>query len=331
MMTTKITTKHMEAIARHIADVLGDADTSRAEMVLTALIGDAPVYADLRGWDTGDVSVGLTQAGVIARVLTPKIIAALFGLVRSDAPTCNRCGRLAVRLEGSTWVAVLAPTCPVDAGLYEAPRAAPTVRGWHDGREYPEGSTHDPEGVPLDSSTIRLERDVSPMVDAALRETGATLLDVLAALVDRGAAPAEALTAVGEPLRKWVSVVALRAFVAGAKGAALRERASAVATSGRGGDPPSGSVQWQRLTGTQWKELHLALLDAFRSESALARVARNLGENLHAISAGALDQRVHEFIQWSQSRGRTRDLVIAAREENATNYALLTFAAKGGL
>lgn len=29
-MTMKITTKHMGAIARHLADVLGDADTSRA-------------------------------------------------------------------------------------------------------------------------------------------------------------------------------------------------------------------------------------------------------------------------------------------------------------
>lgn len=110
----KITTKHMGAIARHLADVLGDADTSRAEVALTALgLGDAATYADLAGVTVPVVSEGLRDAGVSVPALRRGTIAALFALVRPGAATCNRCGRLAVRLDGSTWVAVMAYT-PVE-------------------------------------------------------------------------------------------------------------------------------------------------------------------------------------------------------------------------
>jgi len=414
----KITTKHMGAIARHLADVLGDAETARAEVVTEALLGPAPVYTDLAAVDTLVVSEGLRDAQVSVPAIRRGAIAALFGLVHCGAPTCNRCGRLPLALTGSTWAAVTTPTCPVDAGLYEAAEAAPTVRGWHDGREYPADATHDPAGVPLTSEKIREERGVSPMVDAALRETGATLLDVLAATVAEGASPAEALVAVGEPLRRWVSAVALRAFVARAKGAAARAPSggatpppfagaealgpidaralrdvlaslyksagdinrvaweagvntslvdlagSAVtawfnvigeaARTGRVGalfavarkEYPNyhgvralveasapDAINWQRLTGPQWKALQDALTSAFPSRAKLEQlVSFGLDERLDMIScASALGHTAFEVIQWSQARGHTRRLFDEARRLNPGNPDLRALAARGGL
>ena len=312
---TKITTQHMGAIARHIADALGDADASRAEVTLTALIGDAPVYADLSGWDTGDVSVGLTQAGVSARVLTPKIIAALFGLVRDHAPTCNRCGRFALRLTGSTWAAVTASTCPVDAGLYEA-AVVPVVIGWHDGREYPEGTTHDGDGVPLDSSTIRVERGVSPMVDAALRETGATLPDVLAALVSGGASPATALRAVGEPLSQWVSDRKMREFVASAKGALTRRTGGATQPPfAAGAEAPTGAFNLREWRGV--------FAQVFSTDARARMLLNDSGVATSRITfTGAPETTWQSALEEAQKTGRLADLLGVALREYPSNPAL---------
>ena len=313
----KINSKHMGAVARHLADVLGDADTSRAEVVLTALLGDAPVYADLAAVDTSVVSEGLRDAGVSVPALRRGTIAALFALVRPDAPTCNRCGRLALRLDGSTWAAVQGPACPVDAGLYEAPAAAPTVRGWHDGRAYPADAAHDPAGVPLTEAAVRAERAVSPLVDAALRETGATLPDVLAATVAAGASPAEALTAIGEPLRRWPSAVALRAFVAGAKDAASAPRhaaPSAASGASTAAAPPAGGYSERALRGA---------LAALYSTTAQARmIARDAGLDVTRIDfGGGADATWFAILAEARAQGRVSRVVDLARADYPSSPA----------
>ena len=305
----KITTKHMGAIARHLADVLGDADTSRAEVALTALgLGDAATYADLAGVTVPVVSEGLRDAGVSVPALRRGTIAALFALVRPGAATCNRCGRLAVRLDGSTWVAVMAPACPVDAGLYEAPAAAPTLRGWHDGRTYAADAAHDPAGVPLTEAAVRAERAVSPLVDAALRETGATLLDALTATVAAGASPAEALTAIGEPLRRWPSVVALRAFAAGAKGAASAPSPAAPSAAGAAAARLAGGYSERALRGA---------LASLYSTAAQARVvARDAGLDVTRIDfSGGADAMWFAIISEARAQGRVGRVVDLARAD----------------
>lgn len=305
----KITTKHMGAIARHLADVLGDADTSRAEVALTALgLGDAATYADLAGVTVPVVSEGLRDAGVSVPALRRGTIAALFALVRPGAATCNRCGRLALRLDGSTWVAVMAPACPVDAGLYEAPAAAPTLRGWHDGLVYPAHLTHDPSGVPMTEDAVRAGRAVSPLVDAALRETGATLLDALTATVAAGASPAEALTAIGEPLRRWPSVVALRAFAAGAKGAASEPSPAAPSAAGAAAARLAGGYSERALRGA---------LASLYSTAAQARVvARDAGLNVTRIDfGGGADAIWFAILAEARAQGHVGRVVDLARAD----------------
>lgn len=306
----KITTKHMGAIARHLADVLGDADTSRAEVALTALgLGDAATYADLAGVTVPVVSEGLRDAGVSVPALRRGTIAALFALVRPGAATCNRCGRLAVRLDGSTWVAVMAPACPVDAGLYEAPAAAPTLRGWHDGREYPADATHDPAGVPLTEAAVRAERAVSPLVADALRETGATLLDVLAATVATGASPAEALTAVGEPLRRWPSVVALRAFVARAKGAASAPRHAAPS-------PMVAAPVAMPAGGYSERALREALASLYSTTAQARVIARDAGLDVTRIDfSGRADATWYAILAEARAQGRVGNVLDLARAD----------------
>ena len=309
----KITTRHMGACARHIADVLGDTDTSRAEVLTLALLGDAPVYADLGAVDVGVVSEGLKDAGVAVPAIKRGTLAALFARVRPGAATCAICGRLALRLEGSTWSAWTAPTCPVDSGLYAAD-VVPVVRGWHDGREYPEGTTHDPHGVPLDSSTIRAERTVAAEVDAALRETGATLLDVLAATVRSGATPAEALTALGAPLARWPSVAALRVFVAQAKGAASRTA---------GGPTPPPFDEAGDAGPLDARAVREALASLYPHVSTARMVATDAGLNVSLIDTSGSGASVwFNIVAEAAKVGKVGDLVAHARREYPNSPAL---------
>lgn len=316
MTTTKITTKHTAALARHLADALGDATTDRAELVIAGIgLDDHATYDDLAGVTHAVASDGLAAAGVTVLPLRRGAVTALFGLVRPGAPTCNACGRLALRLTGSTWQPVTAATCPVDAGLYVAAQVM-TVRGWHDGREYPEGTTHDDEGVPLDSSTIRVERGVSPMVDAALRETEATLLDVLAAVVAGGATPAEALTAVSEPLRRWPSAIALRAFVRDAKGAlTLRTGGATPPPFAGGGEVPSGPVDLRALRE--------ALVSLYDGAANIRRVARDAGVSLARIDAsGSAETAWFSVVEEAAKTGHVGALLAVALREYPSDAAL---------
>lgn len=313
-MMQKITQKHMGALARHIADVLGDTDTSRAEVVLAAFgLGDGPTYADLAGMSVPVVSEGLKDAGVNVPALRRGTLAALFAHVRPGAATCGVCGRLPLRLEGSTWSAWTAPTCPADSGLYAAD-VVPVVRGWHDGREYPEGTTHDPHGVPLDSSTIRVERTVAAEVDAALRETGATLLDVLAATVRSGATPAEALTALGAPLARWPSLAALRVFVAQAKGVASRTA---------GGPTPPPFDEAGDAGPLDARAVREALAEVYPHVSTARMVATDAGLNVSLIDTSGSGASVwFNIVAEAAKVGKVGDLVAHARREYPNSPAL---------
>lgn len=324
----KITTKHMDALTLHLADALG-----AGKLTAAAVIGDEATYDDLAAVDASVVSEALRDANAEAPPLKRGAAAKLFALLSQGAATCNRCGRLALTLTGSTWSSVDGAACPVDAGLYEAERVE-MIRAWTDGREYPKGTTHDANRVPIDSSTIRVTRGVSEMIDAALRETGATLTDVLASLVGEGMTPVQALAVVGSPLAsRFVDTIAVREFAQRARGTMERRaKATVVAPSPIAPTTQGPEVDLRRLTGAQWAELQGALLDAFNNEGSLTRVVRyGFDENLNAIASGNLKNKVYELIQWTQARGWTRRLIEAAREENRTNDKLRSLAHRWGV
>jgi Effector-associated domain 1 len=81
------------------------------------------------------------------------------------------------------------------------------------------------------------------------------------------------------------------------------------------------------LTPAQLREALTALLDAFPSEGALARLTTlHLGENLAVITtAGSLRDVVFELLMWARAHGRQRELLRAAREENPGNPRLAAF------
>lgn len=325
-MTTKITTKHMDALTLHLADALG-----APKLTAAAVLGDAPTYADLAAVDAAVVSEALRDAGAEAPPLKRGAAARLFGLLSQGAPTCNRCSRLALRLDGSTWSRVEGAACPVDAGLYEAERVE-TFTAWTDGREYPKGTTHDADRVPIDSAAIRETRGVSEVVDAALRETGATLPEFLAALVGEGRAPVEALAVAAAPFAaRFVDVLAVREFAQRACGALSRRAAPVAAPAALGARREA--PDWHRLTGPQSRAMCDVLVAAFPSEGDLRRLARDAFDaNLNAIvGGGPLNDRVFELLRWAEARGWTRRLFIAAREANPTNDGLRTLAAQWGV
>lgn len=315
---TKITTQHMGALARHIADVLGDADTSRAEVALTAIIGEGATYTDLPVVDVMVVTEGLRDAVVSVPAIRRGTITALFTHVREGAPTCKRCGRLRLQLAGSTWQAVTASTCPVDAGLYDV-AVAPVVIGWHDGREYPEGTTHDGEGVPLTEAVIRSERKVDASITAACEETGTTLLEVLAAMP--GATPAEALAAIVDPSRKWVSDRALRAFVRDAKGALGRRTGGATPPPfAAGAEAPSGPVDLRALRN--------ALASLYPTDALARRVAWDAGVSVGGVDlAGSSVTRWFNVIEEAVKTGHVGALLTVALREYPSNPALRALSA----
>lgn len=87
------------------------------------------------------------------------------------------------------------------------------------------------------------------------------------------------------------------------------------------------------LSGKQYKQLQEALLDAFPDQSDLAQMVRfGLDINLNAISmGGSLAQIVFQLIQWSESRGRTYELIAAAHDANRTNGDLRKVSEEFGL
>lgn len=324
--TAPITKSHLTAIALHISDVLGNADTSRAEAVMEEMgLSATSTYNTLAAITQAVVTEALTDAGVKIPSLRRGTITALFAHVRPGVPTCNRCGRLPLTLVDVAWTTVTETICPRDSGLYES-EVIESVRSWTDGREYPAGTKATSDRIPLTEEGIR-ERGVSTLVDAALKETGATLMDMLSALVGKGLTPVVSLVTVRDPFSShlFIDSDAIREFAQGARGAFAamgnRQAPPPVASpASRGG----GFVRsWSRLTGPEWAMLQKALLSAFPSSGGLEQmVAFKLGENLDAIASGSLSDKVYGLIQWSQARGTTERLFRAARDENPGNQDL---------
>lgn len=79
-----------------------------------------------------------------------------------------------------------------------------------------------------------------------------------------------------------------------------------------------------KLDGKQYEQLTEALVDAFSDEESLMRMVRfGLNKNLAAIAGGkTLTDIAYNLIVWSQSHGKTEDLIIGARNANPDNPVL---------
>lgn len=235
----QISSRHSRAIIAHVADVIGGQNaTAKAAEVIRAMVGEEPSYADLGAIDTAAVSEALRDASVSVVAVRRAAIAKVFTFVSESAPTCNRCGRFAYRLDGSVWARVDGSVCPIDDGLYVAETPAEPVVAWTDGRSYPPGTTIDSARVPITEESIRASRRVDPAIDAACHETGATLTQFCAALVAE-MHPAAVLGVLAAPSSRFVDGVALRLFAA---------RASTASSTRHGGNssgfktPPSSTI-----------------------------------------------------------------------------------------
>jgi len=84
-----------------------------------------------------------------------------------------------------------------------------------------------------------------------------------------------------------------------------------------------------KLSGEQTRQLQQALLSACPNEGTLRMFVRTgLEENLDAIVGGMnLSEMVFNLIVWAESRGRLKDLIEKAYQENPLNPSLRSFAA----
>jgi hypothetical protein len=83
----------------------------------------------------------------------------------------------------------------------------------------------------------------------------------------------------------------------------------------------------QKLTGSQPKQLHEALLSAFPNEDTLKQmVFFELGEILDSIAGGQnLSEIVFNLIGWAEAQGRTEELIQGACKQNPGNAELQKF------
>ncbi|MFP4436025.1 MAG: effector-associated domain EAD1-containing protein, partial [Chloroflexaceae bacterium] len=84
------------------------------------------------------------------------------------------------------------------------------------------------------------------------------------------------------------------------------------------------------LTGKQRRQLEIALLSAFPSRDALARmVAYQLDQNLAAIAGGdTLAAVVFNLVKWAHANGQIEQLISGDHAENPGNPELRTFVAQ---
>lgn len=291
----KITAKHTRALITHVADVLGVQNSeAKATEIIRGMLGEEPSYGDLRSVDVAVVSEALRDVSVSVVAIRRAAIAKVFTFATEGARTCNRCGRFDVRLEGSTWHHIDGEVCPADNGLYVAERAPEPVIAWTDGRTYPAGTSTDAQRIPITEDAIREARRVDPAIDAALRETGATLIGFCAALAAE-MHPASVLNVLTSPSARFVDNVALRVFAANAS--------SAVAQRGSGGGtrttPNSSSTVYDAL---------LTLLPAQFEE-----IVFRLGVPTHFMppASSPIAERATALVRVIEQGGRTRDLMSA--------------------
>jgi eukaryotic-like serine/threonine-protein kinase len=85
-----------------------------------------------------------------------------------------------------------------------------------------------------------------------------------------------------------------------------------------------------KITGTQWRQLSRALLDAYPTRQALTQMVRvKLSQNLEEItSTGTLADVVFELIRWAEAQGRLDDLICAGYAGNPNNALLRELAAE---
>jgi len=88
-----------------------------------------------------------------------------------------------------------------------------------------------------------------------------------------------------------------------------------------------------KLTGQQYQQLTDALLDAFPSPAKLAEMLRfRLEKNIHTLALGDdLMEIVFKLIRAAEAEGWIMQLLVAARESNPGNPALLAFSQQFGL
>lgn len=81
------------------------------------------------------------------------------------------------------------------------------------------------------------------------------------------------------------------------------------------------------LTGKQLRAAMNALLDAYSTEEALAKMVKfGLEENLGSIAGGTtLPDKVFSLLEWARMRGRLSELLQAAIEDNPKNLKLKEF------
>src|SRR5262249_47182053 len=90
--------------------------------------------------------------------------------------------------------------------------------------------------------------------------------------------------------------------------------------------------QSMKLSPAQLQLTRKAFLDAFRKRGDLEMLVGDIGENLNAIAAETvgLETVVFELVRWAETRGRLRELLVAAtaaRPKNATFAEMATLLA----
>lgn len=81
------------------------------------------------------------------------------------------------------------------------------------------------------------------------------------------------------------------------------------------------------MTAAQRKDLHGALLDAFRTQADFQRVVSfGLDTSLDQLAGhGTLQDQVLALIEWCEAHNRAHDLIAASRRENPGNEKLRLF------
>jgi len=211
-----LSAQHKRALVAHIRDLTNASEDDVASF-LVHLFGDTIAYEDLRAASVATVSEALRDASIKVPAIRREPIAKLISMVRANTSVCDRCGRTPLVVTGAEVASVT--RCPTnDGGVFVRPEAT-TFTAWSDGASYPIGTTHDANGCPIDEATIAKERPISPVVADTLRDAGVSMPVFLAALV--AFRKAHTLAAALSLLSSWtdafVSLVDLRAFVAGIK------------------------------------------------------------------------------------------------------------------
>lgn len=88
---------------------------------------------------------------------------------------------------------------------------------------------------------------------------------------------------------------------------------------------PTETLLQKTLTGSQVKQIQVAIMAGYDPDSLRSMVRIYLDRNLHEIVSGDnFDRQVVTLIEWFERRGQMLDLVRAAHEANRGNAALQT-------